>query len=79
MLELNKNYDCLIKLRGTNKMFFFNTPESLLIILRDNNKYGIDYIKSFSIKDLKFKHMNMETIKLIFGGHNHELDEQLKL
>lgn len=73
IIKLNGNSDMLIKFRGTNEMYFFNNAESLLLLLKNYNRYGIDYVKQFDVKTLSYKRCNLATLKRLFG-YNTELE-----
>ena len=76
IIRIYNNSEMLIKFRGTNEMFIFNTAKALKRLLINHDKYGIDYIKLFDKQDLKFKRVNKNVVKDFFNHdeylvHNH--------
>ena len=74
-LEVHKGTrDFLIKFRGVNRKFIFNTSAGLLELLKSVEKYGIEYIKEFDPRPdkLRFKRASVKTVIMSFQ-HNTEL------
>lgn len=73
-IQISRTRDFLICFRGTNEKFIFNTASGFLELLKQFNKYGVEYIKEYDPAKMRFKRVKISSIIACFG-YNTELKQ----